>query len=190
MRNLCCKCPHYYNEPHWEGGDWGCRIFGMECARCPSFWDDEGEADETEMGCNVHPKKMAYLLNQQNKRFETWNKRDFKENKLVKYYSILPKEDHGYKAYRNDGTWMGFWTDEYRPNMKGGHRHNHIRNAHKRMRKCHICGEPIVTGCEVLGYRFFEFQCRSCRTEECLEQAYLVGLSFGGCEFETRRRRK
>lgn len=129
MRNLCCKCPHYYNEPHWEGGDWGCRIFGIECNRCPSFWDDEGEADETEMGCNVHPKKMAYLLNQENKRFEAWNKRDFKENKLVKYYSILPKEERGYKAYRNDGTWMGFWTDEYHPNMKGGHRHNHIFNV-------------------------------------------------------------
>ena len=74
--------------------------------------------------------------------------------------------------------------------MKGGHRHNHIRNAHKRMRKCHVCEKPIVTGCEVLGYRFNEFQCRSCRTEECREQACLVGLSFGGCEFEIRRRRK
>ena len=74
--------------------------------------------------------------------------------------------------------------------MKGGHRHNHIRNARKRMRKCHICGEPIVKGCEVLGYRFSEFQCRNCRTEECREQACLVGLSFGGCEFDTRRRRK
>lgn len=23
MRNLCCKCPHYYNERSWEGDcDW------------------------------------------------------------------------------------------------------------------------------------------------------------------------
>lgn len=72
-------------------------------------------------------------MNQQNKRFEAWNKIDFKQNKLVKHYSILPKEDHGYKAYRNDGTWMGFWTDEYRPNMKGGHRHNHIYNVCNRI---------------------------------------------------------
>lgn len=78
----------------------------------------------------------------------------------------------------------------YKPNRKGGHRHNHVRNAHKRMRKCHVCGEPIVWGCEVIGYRFNEFQCRSCRTEECREQAGLLGISFGGCEFETRRRRK
>lgn len=132
MRNLCCKCPHYYNERSWDGDcDWGCRIFGTECERCPSFWDDEGNADETEMGCNVHPKKMAFLINQENKRFEAWNKIDFKQNKLVKHYSILPKEERGYKAYRNDGTWMGFWTDDYRPNMKGGHTHNHIYN------KCH-----------------------------------------------------
>ena len=136
MRNLCCKCPHYYKETSWEGDydyDWGCRIFGMECERCPSFWDDEGDADETEMGCNVHPKKMAYLLNQENKRIEAMTKRDFKENKLVKHYSILPKEERGYKAYRNDGTWMGFWTDDYCPNMKGGHRHNHIKNKMQRM---------------------------------------------------------
>lgn len=73
--------------------------------------------------------------------------------------------------------------------MKGGHRHNHIRNAHKRMRKCHVCGDPIVKGCEYTD-GFSEFQCRRCRTEECREQACLVGLPFGGCEFETRRRRK
>ena len=135
MRNLCCKCPHYYKVTSWEGDydyDWGCLIFGMECERCPSFWDDEGDADETEMGCNVHPKKMAYLLNQENKRIEAMTKRDFKENKLVKHYSILPKEERGYKAYRNNGTWMGFWTDDYRPNMKGGHHHNHIKNKMQR----------------------------------------------------------
>ena len=71
--------------------------------------------------------------------------------------------------------------------MKGGHNHNHIRNAHKRMKKCHVCGEPIVKGCEYTD-GFSEFQCRSCRIEECREQAYLVVVSFGGCEFKTRRR--
>lgn len=77
-----------------------------------------------------------------------------------------------------------------RMDLKGGHRHNHIRNAHKRMRKCHVCGEPIVKGCEFFGYGFNEFQCRSCRTEECLEQACLVGISFGGCYYDLRRKRK
>lgn len=73
--------------------------------------------------------------------------------------------------------------------LKGGKRHNHVRNATARMRKCHICGEPIVKGCEYTD-GFSEFQCRSCRTEECREQACLVGLSFGGCEFKTRRYKK
>jgi len=77
----------------------------------------------------------------------------------------------------------------YKPNMKGGHRHNHIRNAHMRMRKCNVCGEPIVNGCEYTD-GFSEFQCRSCRTEECRDQACIVGLSFGGVTFQTRRRRK
>jgi len=76
-----------------------------------------------------------------------------------------------------------------RMDLKGGHRHNHIRNAHKRMRKCNVCGEPIVNGCEYTD-GFSEFQCRSCRTEECRDQACIVGLSFGGVTFQTRRRRK
>lgn len=37
--------------------------------------------------------------------------------------------------------------DFYR-DMKGGHRHNHVRNATARMRKCKECGDPIVKGME------------------------------------------
>ena len=74
--------------------------------------------------------------------------------------------------------------------MKGGHRHNHISNAHKRMRKCHVCGEPIVKGCEVIGYTFHDFKCRSCKTEEYNELATLAGVSFDSWSFKTRRRRK
>lgn len=36
----------------------------------------------------------------------------------------------------------------YKQNLKGGHRHNHIKNARKRMRKCKECGDPIVKGME------------------------------------------
>lgn len=32
--------------------------------------------------------------------------------------------------------------------MKGGHRHNHVRNATARMRRCKECGDPIVKGME------------------------------------------
>lgn len=133
MRNLCCKCPHYYNEQSYCGEyDWGCRVFGAEFERCPSFWDNDGEADESEMGCNVHPKRIEFLLMRENKRLAAYIERDSKDNKLVKHYSVLPKEERGYKAYRKDGSWMGFWTDNYRPNLKGGHTHNHQRNALER----------------------------------------------------------
>jgi hypothetical protein len=134
MRNLCCKCPHYYNEQLYYGEyDCGCRVFGEEFEHCPSFWDNDGEADESEMGCNVHPKRIEFLLMRKNKRFDAYIERDSKDNKLVKHYSVLPKEELGYKAYRKDGTWMGFWTDDYRPNLKGGHRHNHIYNVCNRI---------------------------------------------------------
>ena len=49
-----------------------------------------------------------------------------------KIYSLLPKEDEGYKAYLN-GEFQDFYTRDYRPNMKGGHRHNHIYNVCNRI---------------------------------------------------------
>lgn len=92
-RNLCCKCPHYYNEQSYCGEyDWGCRVFGVEFEHCPSFWDNDGDADESEIGCNVHPKRIEFLLMRENKRIDAYIKRDFKDNKLVKHYSVLPKE--------------------------------------------------------------------------------------------------
>ena len=75
--------------------------------------------------------------------------------------------------------------------MKGGHRHNHVRNAHKRMRKCHICGEPIVTGCEVISdWTNAEFMCRECCRNDAEDFCSAVGINFGGVTFLTRRRRK
>lgn len=133
-RNLCCKCPHYYNEQSYCGEyDCGCRVFGEEFEHCPSFWDNDGEADESEMGCNVHPKRIEFLLMRENKRIDAYIERASKDNKLVKHYSVLPKEERGYKAYRKDGTWMRFWTDDYRPNIKGGHTHNHVKNCELRL---------------------------------------------------------
>ena len=79
----------------------------------------------------------------------------------------------------------------YKPNMKGGHRHNHVRNAHKRMRKCHICEEPIVWGCEVISdWTNAEFMCRECCRNDAEDYCSAVGINFGGVSFQTRRRRK
>lgn len=36
MRNLCCKCPHYYEQHGYECDDvdWGCTAFGREFENC------------------------------------------------------------------------------------------------------------------------------------------------------------
>ena len=40
MRNLCSKCPHYYEQHGYECDDvdWGCTAFGREFENCPSLW--------------------------------------------------------------------------------------------------------------------------------------------------------
>ena len=43
-----------------------------------------------------------------------------------------PREYNGYKAYVN-GEFQGFYTRDFRYNMKGGHRHNHIKNKMQRI---------------------------------------------------------
>ena len=67
---------------------------------------------------------------QNRKKYHAFGKScDEKERRFYKkIYSVLPKEEKGYKAYK-DGEFQGFLTHDYRPNMKGGHRHNHIRNV-------------------------------------------------------------
>lgn len=135
MRNLCCKCPHFYDSQDYVSGewDWGCRVFGSECKNCPSFWDNEGDADFEEQGCNVHPKKLEFLLMRANQKLETWIKEDYKSDRRVKHYTEPTRTEKGYKAIRkSDGLWMGFYTNEFRPNMKGGHCHNYLRNALER----------------------------------------------------------
>lgn len=72
--------------------------------------------------------------------------------------------------------------------MKGGHRHNHVRNATARMRKCHICGDPIVWGCEVISdWTNAEFMCRECCRNDAEDYCSAVGIHFGGVTFQTRR---
>ena len=121
MRNLCCKCKHYYSVQSYDGDyDWGCRVFGSECHRCPSFWDDEGDADETEMGCNVHPKRMDFLLKQQRRKIES-SLKDITYKKRGCHHTSSIKQEKGYKAYDKNGRWLGYYVNNYYPNMKGRH---------------------------------------------------------------------
>lgn len=194
MRNLCCKCPHYYEQHGYECDDvdWGCAVFGREFKNCPSFDDGEGNADFKEWGCNEKQNRIDYTRNKIKRKSRDLCKiGEEKEQRFYKkIYSLLPKEDEGYKAYVN-GEFQGFYTRDFRYNMKGGHRHNHIRNAHKRMRKCHICGDPIVWGCEVISdWTNAEFMCRECCRNDAEDYCSAVGIHFGGVTFQTRRRRK
>lgn len=136
MRNLCCKCPHYYEQHGYECDDvdWGCTAFGREFENCPSFDDGEGNADFEEWGCNEKQNRIQYTLMQIRKKSHALGKIGYEKERRFykKIYSVLPKEEKGYKAYK-DGKFQGFLTHDYRPNMKGGHRHNHIYNVCNRI---------------------------------------------------------
>lgn len=80
-----------------------------------------------------------------------------------------------------DGGWK-----RYKPNLKGGHTHNHVKNAHKRMKKCNICGKPI-TKYEGFSSRFTGHICMECRIEDCREHAVMVGISTTGSSFDDLR---
>lgn len=106
----------------------------------------------------------------------------------------IDKSGFGSYIHIKKGTFVvtedGGWN-RCKPNMKGGHRHNHIRNAHMRMRKCHICDDPIVWGCEVISdWTNAEFMCRECCRNDAEEYCSAVGIHFGGVTFQTRRKKK
>lgn len=125
-KNLCHKCPHFYEDD----GDWGCFLFGMEAVACPSLHDDD-DSDITEIGCDVGKRKLNFLAHLRNKKFESWNKKDYLDNKRRKHYTSKEKDKYGYKAYFHDECSTAFSMPYYRENMKGGHTHNHIKNVHK-----------------------------------------------------------
>lgn len=181
MRNLCCKCPHYYEQHGYECDDvdWGCTAFGREFENCPSFDDGEGNADFEEWGCNEKQNRIDYTLNKLKRKSRSWYKICEEKEQLFykKIYSVLPKEEKGYKAYK-DGKFQGFLTHDYRPNMKGGHTHNHVKNAHKRMRRCRICDNPI-TKYEGFKAPWYGHICLDCYFEECKEEACMCGIHFG-----------
>jgi hypothetical protein len=64
-----------------------------------------------------------------------------------------------------------------RIDLKGGHTHNHVKNAHKRMEKrmhkCHSCGELFPKGIK-------HFVCNSCVEEAKIEAALDMYEKFNG----------
>lgn len=81
-----------------------------------------------------------------------------------------------------------------KPVMKGGHTHNHVKNAHKRMKKCHTCGKPITKyegfSSKIIGHICMECRielCTGCRIKDCREHAVIVGIPTTGSLFNDLR---
>lgn len=167
--NNCEKCPWHYDNNTEYDEDWGCVLFGRECGG--KLVDDE---ENGTFGCIYPQKVLRRLAHKLNKKLERLAKIEHAENGIFsgfKFYKFIPK---------NLGA--------VKPPMKGGHRHNQWKNAMARMRKCHICGDPIVRGCEVISdWTNAEFMCRECCRNDAKDYCSAVGINFGGVTFQTRR---
>ena len=107
--------------------------------------------------------------------------------------TVLPFTGDGF-SYKVVGHKTMF-CKSYMPNRKGGHRHNHIRNATSRMRRCNICDKPI-TKYEGFSMRFYGHICMECRKLDVEEYCQAVGLNLSPSAFSflrnpyIRRKRK
>ena len=130
MRNLCCKCPHYYEQHGYECDyvDWGCTAFGREFENRPSFDDGEGNADFEEWGCNEKQNRINYALMRIRKKDDAFWKSQKKNAFKYKDCTVAPRTEKGYNLFTKSGSFIGYSLD-YKPIMKGGHRHNHIFNV-------------------------------------------------------------
>ena len=133
-RNLCSKCPHYYEQHGYECDDvdWGCTAFGREFENCPSFDDGEGNADFKEWGCNESIKQINFKLNRIKKRDRAYCKSQKRNDFKYKVHTDTIKTERGYKVFGYAGNFIGYSTD-YMPKRKGGHTHNHIKNMELRL---------------------------------------------------------
>lgn len=126
ISRCCDECPYYYSN--YETDDYGCLIFGSECRNNKQFDDDV---------CYVHPKKLqslAHIINKRDYALERKCNKEYRESwrKPVtsKEYKNFGKYNYGYVILENP-PFLENLCKHYRPNMKGGHTHNHIYN------KCH-----------------------------------------------------
>lgn len=119
-------CPYYFD--HGETESWGCILFGEECKKNKQL-DDET--------CYVHPRRLQYLAYRYNKRSESLEKECSKYSteyrKPVTSKKFVQGPFHsGYEVIVNK-DFLNSLSKFYRPNMKGGHRHNHIYNICNRI---------------------------------------------------------
>lgn len=69
----------------------------------------------------------------------------------------------------------------YKPNMKGGHRHNHVRNARFRGNVCPYCDGIIAKGCGERRYDgvLFCTECAQADYEERCDRAEYLSHIYG-----------
>ena len=109
-------CPFYWDD-YYMG--FGCSIFGKEC-------ENNKKLDEDAM-CYVHMNVLRFLAYRRNKKERSLErkcrKEDFKEKMFTSKNFVAGK---GYELL-NDDIFFSH-SKIYKPVMKGGHRHNHVRN--------------------------------------------------------------
>lgn len=121
----CYECPYSYSYSYTES--YGCLFFGEECAGNKKFDDDI---------CYVHPKRLQFLAQRMHKHDdalekECWKYRPEYRKPVTSKHFIQGPFHSGYEVIVNEDFLKSF-SKFYRPNFKGGHTHNHQRNALER----------------------------------------------------------
>lgn len=117
--------------------------------------------------------------------------RQYDDAQYEDYMDRLDYEAQMERAYQEDmeKQYEEYCQEEYKKYVKslaatkGGHTHNHQRNALKRMRRCRGCDKPI-TKYEGFKSHFSGHICMECHVEDCLEHASMVGISIQWPLFE------
>lgn len=123
----CLECPYSYS--YSDTDSYGCLFFGEECAGNKKFDDDDV--------CYVHPKRLQFFAQRMNKHNRALDKECCKyrpeHRKPVTSKKFINGQFHsGYEVIVNQ-DFLASLSKFYRPNMKGGHRHNHIKNMELRL---------------------------------------------------------
>lgn len=122
----CYECPYSYS--YSDTDSYGCLFFGEECAGNKKFDDDV---------CYVHPKRLQFLAQRMNKHdnaleMECCKYRPEYRRPVTSKHFIQGPFHSGYEVVVNKDI-LDLPSKFYRPNMKGGHTHNHIKNMELRL---------------------------------------------------------
>lgn len=122
------SCHFYYSNSYTEY--YGCELFGPEFKN-NKLLDEDGV-------CHVPQIRIDYLAHMKNRHWALLEKQSYKytsrDRKPVTGKNYI--NGKGYKVIEAGLEYDEFlfqYSKFYRPNMKGGHRHNHIYNVCNRI---------------------------------------------------------